>query len=140
MTAIIASTVGVKTMADDTLRLTIDIDPRHAGEAFALFGNRGSACAIARLTNESAVNEMRSDPAPEEKPKGGALAKLAGQLCGQPEFMEWLWVNTPEEAAAKIRALCSGSSRAELDHNPVAAEIFHREIRIPYSERERCAA
>ena len=140
--AIIASTVGVKTMADDTLRLTIDIDPRYAGEAFALFGKRGSACAIARLTNEAAVDEMRADTAisVEEKPKGGALARLAGQLCGQQEFIDWLGVNNTDEAAEFIRCECEIKSRSELDHNAGAASIFHQAIRLPYLLSQRMAA
>lgn len=140
MSAIIASTVGVKTMADDTLRLTIDIDPQYAGEAFALFGKRGSACAIARLTNEAAVTEMRKpDHLPDatkmiEKPKGGALARLASQLCQQPAFLTWYGCDSEGEAAEHIRFSCGVESRSELDHNESAAAIFHREIRIPYSE------
>lgn len=143
MTAIIASTVGVKTMADDTLRLTIDIDPRYAGEAFALFGKRGSACAIARLTNEAAVEEMREpDHIPDatkmvEKPKGGALAKLAGMLCQQESFQNWIGVGNAEYAAESIYAMCGIQSRAELDHNETAANLFHKKIRIPYSELQR---
>ena len=133
--AIIASTVGVKTMADDTLRLTIDIDPRYAGEAFALFGKRGSACAIARLTNEAAVEDMRAEPIAvvEEKPKGGALARLAGQLCQQQAFIDWLGVSTDQEAAEVIRKDCDIASRAELDHDEFAANYFHKFFRIPYS-------
>jgi hypothetical protein len=141
MTAIIASTVGVKTMADDTLRLTIDIDPRYAGEAFALFGKRGSACAIARLTNEAAVEDMRADPKPvEEKLKGGALARLAGQLCQLSDFLEWYGCDSAEEAAAHIRFACGIESRAELDHNKDAAQIFHEAIRLPFLESQRMAA
>jgi len=132
MTAIIASTVGVKTMADNSLRLTIDIEPRYANEAFILFGKRGSACAIARLTNEAAVEEMRSEP--KEKPKGGALAKLAGQLCQQEAFQIWMCVHDANEAADSIRSMCGIESRAELDHNEAAANLFHQKIRIPYSE------
>lgn len=144
--AIIASTVGVKTMADDTLRLTIDIDPRYAGEAFALFGKRGSACAIARLTNESAVEEMRKADHIEdqlvmvEKPKGGALARLAGQLCQQDTFQEWMCATNADGAAKSIREICGISSRAELDNNEAAANIFHQAIRLPYLLSQRMAA
>lgn len=133
MTAIIASTVGVKTMADDTLRLTIDIDPRHAGEAFALFGKRGSACAIARLTNEAAVEEMRQEETqPEEPKKGGELAKLAGILCNTPDFLKWMGCDSADEARAHICFVCEISSRRELDHNTDAANRFHANFREPY--------
>ena len=137
MTAIIASTVGVKTMADDTLRLTIDIDPRYAGEAFALFGKRGSACAIARLTNESAVEEMRSQDHIEEplemvEKKGGELAKLAGILCNSPDFINWLGCDTADEARRQICSDCDIDSRRELDHNEQAAKMFHLHYREPF--------
>lgn len=137
MTAIIASTVGVKTMADDTLRLTIDIDPRHAGEAFALFGKRGSACAIARLTNEAAVEEMHNHDHIEEQremveKKGGELAKLAGILCNTPDFLKWLGCATADEARAQICADCGIESRRGLDHDVAAAKQFHAIFREPY--------
>lgn len=135
MSAIIASTVGVKTMADDTLRLTIDIDPRYAGEAFALFGKRGSACAIARLTNEAAVEDMR-DESRDDQPvemKGGELAKLAGIFCNSPDFINWLGVENGEAARSIICDECGIESRRELDHNEIAASNFHRLFREPFS-------
>lgn len=137
MSAIIASTVGVKTMADDTLRLTIDIDPIYAGEAFALFGKRGSACAIARLTNEAAVEEMRAQdhiehPLEMVDKKGGELAKLAGILCNSPDFIAWLGCDTPDEARAQICDDCEIESRRELDHNDKAARLFHTQYREPF--------
>ena len=138
MSAIIASTVGVKTMADDTLRLTIDIDPRYAGEAFALFGKRGSACAIARLTNEAAVEEMRDEIHDERQPemvekKGGELAKLAGIFCNSPDFINWLGAGNGESARSIICDECGIESRRELDHNEIAASNFHRLFREPFS-------
>lgn len=67
--AIIAgATVQAKTMADDTLRLTIDIEPRHAQAAFAAFGSRGTPIAIARLTKEAAVAETRREQAQAAPP------------------------------------------------------------------------
>lgn len=148
MSAIIASTVGVKTMADDTLRLTIDIDQRYAGEAFALFGKRGSACAIARLTNDVAVAEMRKpetvkDNSEKVELKGGALAKLAGMLCESEEFRAWLGCKTADEARSQICSDCFIDSRRELDHDEQAAKIFHAQYRLPfvaYMEKHRIAA
>lgn len=59
------STAAVKTMADNTLRITIDIEPRHAQAAFAMFGMRGTPVAVARLTPEAAVEQTRKDDAPD---------------------------------------------------------------------------
>jgi len=68
----------------------------------------------------------------QEKPKGGELARLAGQLCQNPEFLEYGNYESPEEAAADIRFACQIGSRAELDHNPQAAAIFHESYRRPF--------
>jgi len=77
-----------------------------------------------------------------EKPKGGALSKLAGVWCNDPEFLLWLnsvthagifWhVKNTHEAAEFVRELCEIESRVELDHDDAAAERFNRLIRGPY--------
>jgi hypothetical protein len=74
-----------------------------------------------------------------EKPKGGALSKLAGVWCADPEFQSWLWESadyigepTPEECAETVRAWCRVESRADLDHDEAAAERFTKLIRGPY--------
>lgn len=82
-----------------------------------------------------------------ELPKGGALAKLAGILCADAKFRKWLFAtritcaadNFPDEAeqdeegaAELVRSICQVSTRAELDHNPRAAEFFHEIIRKPW--------
>jgi hypothetical protein len=72
-----AASAGVKDMADGSLRITFEFEPRHAAEAFALFGPRGRAVAVAALKDGSAAVK---EPEPE-KPKGGEWAKLAGIWC-----------------------------------------------------------
>ena len=73
-----------------------------------------------------------------EKPKGGALAKLAGMWCSDPEFWRWastrmdLPVSNANGAAAFIRLNCGVDSRAELDSNDEAADLFQKHIRGPY--------
>lgn len=146
---IVAATVSVKTMADSTLRLTIDIEPNDAQAAFALFGSRGVPCVIARLTQEAATAAQQAATiagdtdalASNEKPVGGPLARLAGQFCANPEFRQWLsetgegsLFETAEEAAEEIRVGCGIASRAELDHNPTAAQFFHEMFRKPYAD------
>ncbi|MFY2995888.1 hypothetical protein ACOTH8_21435 [Achromobacter xylosoxidans] len=66
--------------------------------------------------------------------KGGELAKLAGRLCEDPDFLFWADVGNSEAAAQWIRSLCGISSRAMLDHDLRAAAIFHQEIRKPFRE------
>lgn len=140
--AIMASTVSVKTMADSTLRLTIDIEPNDAATAFQLFGMRGTPVALARMTKEAAVAEGRKAFAqPEPKPApGGALCKLAAIWSGSDDFRLFLahtLNRSPSDVADPaeiIRTTCGVTSRAELDHNDRAAQIFHNTFRLPYQE------
>lgn len=127
---------AMKEMADGTIRVQVDIDPACRGSFLALFPNIDMPVALAPLV----ADFERRAPEPEEKPKGGALAKLAGILCRDPEFGRFLSERTPscapvlhtEDAAKTIYAVCGIESRAELDHNPAAAEMFHNEFRLPY--------
>lgn len=132
------ASVSVKTMSDGTLRLSIDIEPRNAQNAFALFGAPGRAVALAALVDGAgAVRE----PEPE-KPKGGEWAKLAGIWCNDRDFWEWanstthagiFWhVKGHEDAADFIRELCDIRSRVDLDHEPNALGRFNQLIRHPF--------
>jgi hypothetical protein len=134
MSVIEGASVSVKTMSDGTLRLSIDIEPRNAQAAFALFGAPGRAVALAALVDGAgAVRE----PEPE-KPKGGEWAKLAGMWCNDPDF--WLWLNEtfklyvqiPLQAANVLRNHCEIESRAELDSDPAALKRFNDRIRHPF--------
>ena len=85
--------------------------------------------------------EIGDDEQPKEQPgtavapsavKGGDLARLAGQLCQNPEFLRFHNFETEAEAAAHIRFACQITSRAELDSIPEAARIFHESFRKPF--------
>ena len=94
------------------------------------------ACALVEIGDDE--QPVQSEPA--EKPKGGALAKLAGMWCHDRQFHDWLRgprgvsVEDAEEAAQFIRSECGVESRAELDGDETAAKIFHERIRVPYAE------
>lgn len=134
MSAIPASSVNLKTMADGTLRISFDIEPIHAQDAFKLFAAPGTQAAIAALKAGTYVEQQQAP----EKPKGGELARLAGIWCNEPKF--WRWIRTvggPEidndmQAAAWIRAVCEVASRVELDHHDRASKRFQELIRLPY--------
>lgn len=140
MSAIEASSVGVKTMADGTLRLSVDIEPMHAQAAFALFGKPGQPLALAALKPASSEPEA-------DKPKGGTLAQWVALRCQEPAFQAWLkdqyltrWLEAgesdPEEcAAAVVRSICGVKTRAELDSNATAAARLHAHIRTPFKEQ-----
>ena len=102
-------------MADGSLRITFEFEPRHAADAFALFGPRGRAVAIAALKDghgavvdeqpvPSSVSNggwspVAGNPASaipsnpgELKPRErlGDLAWRAVQWCKEPEFQKWV--------------------------------------------------
>lgn len=140
--AIMGSSGACRTMADGSLRIQIDVDPRHARNAFMLFGTPGTPVALARMTPEAAVAQdrfaMQQDAAPAKELKGGALCKLAAIWCGDDDFRLFLahqLGKSPTEVADPaeiIRITCGVESRAELDHNDEAARIFHAQFRLPY--------
>lgn len=153
MSAIEAASVSVKTMADGTLRITFDIEPANAQAAFAMFGAPGTPAALAALKVGHAA---KSDKPAEDKQKGGELAKLAGMLCREPAFVEFIrpvydkimggtgraWGDvSPDDFGGStelyarhcILVICElKESRSELDHNSAAATLFHELIRKPY--------
>lgn len=140
-----ASTSGVRDLADGTLRITIDFEPKDAADAFALFGTRGRAVGIAALVDgrTQIKAEEEGEPITPEEPeklKGGALAKLAGMWCNDPKF-EKFWKSQfegiegvmPGTTDGYIKWRCIISSKRELDHNEEAAKYFHI-IREEYRE------
>lgn len=86
--------------------------------------------------------------------RGGTLARYSAQLCTNDVFLQYLsekvlvpkatkeqpeslsaeWWGTDDHAARWIRWMCGVESRADLDHNMKAAEVFHERIRRPYSD------
>ena len=138
MSAIPCSSVSMKTMADGTLRISFDVEPAHAQDAFKLFAAPGTPAAIAALAvGYEAKSPIITDY--PDKPKGGVLAVLAGRWCQDPDFWTWFtsighYCENSIDAAENVRYLCDIKSRAELDHDSVAAEKFHRLIRGPFSK------
>lgn len=65
--AVVMATTGrINTLADNTLRLTVEFEPRYAKEAFAMFGTQGTSVAIALLKPEAAVaHGQKADTQPE---------------------------------------------------------------------------
>lgn len=139
ISAIMGTTRTVRTLVDGSMVIQIEVDPRHARDAFMLLGTPGTPVALARITPEAATAESRRDQAP----KGGAICKLAGMWCNDPEFHAFLtstmkWAKsysepvTAEVAANIVRETCGVASRAELDHDDAAAQRFHDNFRIPF--------
>lgn len=142
--AVVGTTTTIKTLIDGTFRVQIDIAPREAQAAFAMFGTPGTPVVLARITPAAAQREANKEFQPDRQ-KGGALCKLAGMWCQEPEFHAFLahtmkWAKsytepiTSEVAANIIRETCGVASRADLDHDEAAAAIFHRDFRLPYAQ------
>lgn len=137
MSAIEASSGTYRSRVDGTIVLSVEIEPRNAAAALALFGMPGTPLAVAAL---QVGYEAVKDSVTTEKAKGGALAKLAGMWCNDPEFWKWISklqheeVNNAFLAAQFIRETCGIESRAELDHNEDAEDKFHRFIRGPFQK------
>ena len=141
MSAIEAVTAGIKDLADGTLRVSFDIEPRYAQEAYALFGSRGSSVAIAALTQQ-ATTALAQAEAVQNAPALTGLALLAVQWCKEPKFWEWLNTKCGDVTALTnendvklyILAICGIDSRKELNTSKLAERRFNRFIREPYME------
>lgn len=134
MDAISGTRRAMREMVDGTIRVQVDIDPSCRADFLRLFPSIDMPVALAPL-----VAGFERQPA-EEKPKGGELARLAGQLCQNPEFQACVpqcadGLSAEENAAQWIRDVCGVTSRAELDHNPNAATLFHERVRKPFLAR-----
>lgn len=140
MSILQATSAGVKDMADQSLRITFEFEPRDAAEAFALFGKRGSSCALAALTQAATIKvaqqeAVKADPI-------GPLCKLACQWCKDPKFWDWIDEkignenvadnSREQDAKAYILEICQVVSRKHLDTDSKAAQDFHRFIRQPF--------
>jgi hypothetical protein len=132
MTAIEASSARCKTLADGTLQITVNVEPRHAQDAFRLFGAPGVPMALAAL--KTAAQQQQDQ---QERPKGGPLSRWLAMRCAEPEFQEWLGATSSEQAADKVRKLLDISSRAELDNDDDARHRFDTIIRRPWLEYQQ---
>lgn len=148
MTVIEASSVSVKTMMDGTLRVTFDVEPRHAQDAFALFGSPGTPSALAALkTGAQASAEPdtggaggASAPAKTDKP----IARWLALRCKEPDFRAWLTEQgdfasplDEDECRNVVCGWCEVGSRGDIDGNRGAEAKFQRHIRNPW--QKHCA-
>lgn len=77
------------------------------------------------------IDEHGQDVPPKSVMEGEKAVKIAGAMCSNSEFQEWLVLlgyadDIGEEfAAAAVREWCGISSRAELKTNRIARERFN---------------
>lgn len=127
---------AIKEMADGTIRVQVDIDPSCRAAFWALFPSIDMPVALAPLVADF---ERRDTTAKgNNTAKGGALARLAAQLCDDPSFWHFIeeqfdqCILDANQCADWMREQCGIASRAELDSNADAAEYFHTYIRKPW--------
>lgn len=142
--AVIGTRRTMKELVDGTIRVQIDIDPQCREDFLRNFAMIDAPVALVRVIPGKAPME------PVEA-KGGALAKLAGMWCESEDFRAWFWSQQwrsrygplisgvtcdADETAQALRLICGIESRADLDHNDVAADIFNRYIRLPWMKAQ----
>lgn len=139
-----ATSRTVKTMADGTLRLTVDISPIHAQNAFTLFGMPDAPVVLARLTQEAAQTQAQNETIEEDKPKGGFLSQWLAKRCKEKSFWEFLdnyheakdWhggVECEADAESVSKELLGITSKTEIDNDKDVEGSFHKLIRLPYA-------
>lgn len=130
MTALLGTFVNVKTMADGTPRIVLDMQCT-LSEIAAMGLVPGVPFGLARIEKEAAVT-----PEPKEKP--GPLCIMACKFCDDHVFWSWIkfeqgvTCTSSEGAKEFVLDICNINTRKELDSNPVAAGRFHERIRAPF--------
>ena len=128
MSAISGTRRALKELVDGTIRVQIDIDPQFKAQFHEMFPNIDMPVALAPLVSDFERKE--------EKPKGGALCKLAAMWCKDEKFWEWIFerhgvqCDNEQEAASWMRDCIGITSRSEIDGE--AAASFQNLIRVPF--------
>ena len=92
MSAVLGASSTIRTLVDGSLKISIDIEPRHAQAAFALFGAPGTPVALARITNEAAVEQDRAaqrEAEPEDYGRHYAVLYKSGWFHNPKVWMKF---------------------------------------------------
>src|SRR5262245_26819021 len=119
------------------LQLIVEVPIEQAPEVHAAFGEPSpdgtTWVAVARINpNHDQLREQLVGSVEMERRRGGRLAQRAGLMCQEPYFWRFLsdrcghLIQDAIEAADVMRDLLKIGSRADLDHDPVAADAFRR--------------
>lgn len=92
--------------------------------------------AVARLRLDGTAQPVAELEPPR---KTSSLAQIAGILCNERAFQQFIKVKDADEAAEYVRAHCRVSSRANIDGNPDATEAF-KTLKGEYELWLRCEA
>lgn len=119
----------------------VDSDQLAAFKAMTVKKGNTAGQRLAMVLVEIGDDEQPIAP-PEPKEKTGPLCLLAVRWCQERSFQLWLAEHFSEHpggtdelnAGIRLKCVLGIESRKELDHNPEAADKFHRLIRIPYMQ------
>lgn len=130
-------------------KIVLQLDGPEALEPFRSMTLAKRGAAGQRLAAVFVVVDDDEKPVAVERPKGGPLAKLAGQWCADVRFQNWIGTmygnisegSNPSEAVARdvLCDVCRIESRAELDHDAQARQRFNEYIREPYRKHAGAA-
>lgn len=137
MSAVLGTFVSIKTMADGSPRIVLDLQCTLADIA-ALGMIPGTPFGIARISGESTVAPVAEEP----KERAGQLCVMACNFCADKSFQQWVgamtgkpYAEVTEEVAKEyILDICGVDSRKDIDKSPSVAHKFHNAIRAPYLE------
>jgi len=140
--------VELRTLASRSVaRIVVEVPIEKANEALATLGGfpvpgEDRWVALALLDARVALVEKPAKaPAGREPRTWGNLtfAQQAGILCGNPDFIAWCGAADDHEAAEYIRRRCGVPSRAQLDRDPAAADVW-RNLSRAFFTREDAAS
>ena len=128
MSAVLGTFVSIKTMADGSPRIVLDLQCTLADIA-ALGMIPGTPFGIARITAESTIAPV-AEKEPAERP--GQLCVMACNFCKDPMFWKWSGMDNEADAKQYILERLAITSRKEIDNDKHTADDFHCYIRSPY--------
>lgn len=146
--ALSAAVAGLRVLADGTVRLTIDVEPKDRVAAMQLFGAPGQPVGLAALQVGHAAASDK--PATSTYRDLGPICREAIDLCRNERFQAFATTNRGKrldvigdvESFCKdfITNTCMVESRQELDTADGARELFIAHVRKPFHawlERQR---
>jgi len=138
MSVIEATSGTYRSRVDGTLVLQVEIEPRHASAALALFGMPGQPMALAALKTGAPAAESPPESKKERNPSAlGPMAQWLVMRCKEPEFQQWIGAGGERETADWIKFQCGVQSRRDIDGNPHAERYFETQIRKRWLAHQR---
>jgi hypothetical protein len=137
LTALSGAAMSLRTMADGTVRVTIDFEPKDRKAVMEMLGSPGQPCAVVALEHGHAAAGNKAPAATYRD--FGPICREAIDLCGNGQFQEYAVRSyrgsvPPSEKVAKqfILTQCNVDSRKDLDTAEGARDLFIEHVRKPF--------